>query len=140
MIPSVKISKSEIEVLSANVWSRIKQIPFPGSRYTPVSPSEQESVKVASFKTEHDETNSDLTAIDVEVEHEENHFLKKNSPNSFFSDEKGNLKFVNFICRHASLVFILTILICTKSANTIWGRLVDQNDQDESPITEDLNE
>ena len=140
MLPSIKVSKSDIEELSANLWGRIKNVPFPRARYRPVSPSEQESVRVASFETEDNETNSDLMVIDMEVEREENQVSKKNKSNSFFTDEKGNLKFVNFICRHASLVFILAVLICLKSANTIWGRLVDQNDQDESPITEDLNE
>ncbi len=55
---------------------------------------------------------------------------------SFFSDEKGNLKFVNFICRYPTIVFFIMFFICIVS-NMVLVRMVRQNG---NPITEDSNE
>ena len=60
----------------------------------------------------------------------------KGSKKSFFSDEMGNLKFVNLICRYPTIIFFFMIFVCIASS-MILGNLVSQEG---NPITEDTNE
>ena len=78
---------------------------------------------------------SDLVAVDLGTERESEP-AKKSKKKSFFSDEHGNLKFVNFVCRRPATVFFLIFFLCIFST-MILGRLTRRNG---NPITEDVNE
>jgi hypothetical protein len=55
---------------------------------------------------------------------------------SMFSDEKGNLKFVNVICKYPTIIFFSMVLLCFAST-MILGTLISQSG---NPITEETNE
>ncbi len=54
---------------------------------------------------------------------------------SFFSDEKGNLKFVNFVVRYPCLVFVFMVVLCIGSAMA----LIQLARATGNPFTEDEN-
>ena len=55
---------------------------------------------------------------------------------TFFEDEYGNLKFVNFIVRFPAMIFLFMFTLCIGSV-FVLSSLVAQ--EGENPITEDTN-
>mmetsp|Transcript_16638 Transcript_16638/g.31514 ORF Transcript_16638/g.31514 Transcript_16638/m.31514 type:complete len:1040 (+) Transcript_16638:98-3217(+) len=82
-----------------------------------------------------------VKAYDLGDEEGNDHNIENNpqkelyKKSSFFSDDHGNLKMVNFICRYPVRIFIFIIILCNASV-IILGQLALR---DGNPITEDTN-
>jgi len=74
-------------------------------------------------------------AIHSSPEYEEEKGSKQRTTSTFFSDEYGNLKFVNLVCRYPCAVFVTMVIICLGSAMI----LISLARATGNPFTEDEN-